>query len=82
MVKDGDKITVDAETKVIQWHVTPEVEQQRRKEWESQKRELKVKRGVLLRYARDVAVSHHLASCLVPDVDAIWQPANVGAYCD
>lgn len=58
LVKDGDRIIVDATTRQIDWLVDNETKEARRKEWETQgKRELKVKRGVLYRYARDVAVS-------------------------
>ena len=49
---------MDATTRQIDWLVDNETKEARRKEWETQgKRELKVKRGVLYRYARDVAVS-------------------------
>lgn len=61
-IADGDKITVDAATRLIQWHVSPEEEATRRRALEGRgKRELKVKRGVLFRYARDVAVSHYVS---------------------
>jgi dihydroxy-acid dehydratase len=63
LVKDGDKIVIDAETKRLDWLVTPEVEKERKEEWErSGKRPLRVRRGILYRYARDVAVSSF--SCL------------------
>lgn len=56
---DGDKITVDAASRSIVWHVSAEEEASRRRAWEGRgKRELKVKRGVLFRYARDVAVGY------------------------
>lgn len=58
LVKDGDRIVIDATTRQIDWLVDEETKEARRKEWEAQgKLELKVKRGVLYRYARDVAVS-------------------------
>ena len=58
LVQDGDKITIDAETREINWHVSEEEQERRKKEWDaSDKGKLNVKRGVLLRYARDVAVS-------------------------
>jgi dihydroxy-acid dehydratase len=58
LVEDGDKIIVDAKNRSIEWIVDKTVEEERRKKWESVgKREFKVKRGILLRYARDVAVS-------------------------
>lgn len=57
LVKDGDKIIIDAETKRLDWLVTPEVEKERKEEWEKNgKRPLRVRRGILYRYARDVAV--------------------------
>jgi dihydroxy-acid dehydratase len=58
LVEDGDKIIIDSESLTINWLVD-EAEQARRKElWDaSDKRKLNVKRGILLRYARDVAVS-------------------------
>ena len=57
LVKDGDHIVIDATTRRIDWFVD-ETEQKRRKaEWlESDKAKLNVRRGVLLRYARDVQV--------------------------
>lgn len=57
-MQDGDKIIIDAEKRTIDW-IVDETEQGRRKqEWDaSNKHELNVKRGILLRYARDVAVS-------------------------
>jgi len=58
-VKDGDRIVIDAATRSIDWLVDEEVKAIRLKEWESSgKNKLKVKRGVLFRYARDVAVSY------------------------
>ncbi|KAF7361744.1 Dihydroxy-acid dehydratase [Mycena venus] len=58
LVEDGDKIVIDSESLTINWLVD-EKEQARRKElWDaSEKGKLNVKRGILLRYARDVAVS-------------------------
>ena len=59
LVKDGDRIIVDAATRSIDWLVDEETKAARLKEWESSgKNKLKVKRGVLFRYARDVAVSY------------------------
>ena len=58
MVQDGDRIVIDSEKRTIDWDVSDEVEARRRKEWEgSGKGALTVRRGILLRYARDVAVS-------------------------
>lgn len=57
LVRDGDRIIIDTATRRIDWFVD-EAEQKRRKaEWlESDKAKLNVRRGVLLRYARDVQV--------------------------
>jgi dihydroxy-acid dehydratase len=58
LVKDGDEILIDAFNKTINWKVDEETIKQRKLEWEaSEKGQLPVKRGVLYRYARDVAVS-------------------------
>lgn len=59
LVKDGDKIVVDSENRTINWQVDEDEHRQRKQDWDSSdKREANVKRGVLLRYARDVAVSY------------------------
>jgi len=64
LVQDGDKITVDADANTITWHVSDEEVVVRRKAWEGRKKnELKVKRGVLYRYARDVAPANEGAYC-------------------
>lgn len=58
LVRDGDRIVIDAENRAINWFVDETEQERRRKEWEaSDKGKLTVRRGVLLRYARDVAVS-------------------------
>lgn len=58
LVKDGDKITIDSATREIIWHVDEEEQARRRVEWEaSGKHEYREKRGILYKYARDVAVS-------------------------
>lgn len=58
LVKDGDQIVIDAEKRTIDWLVGEEEQERRKKEWDaSDKKELNVKRGILFRYARDVAVS-------------------------
>ena len=58
LVKDGDKIIIDADTREINWLVDAEEQARRKKEWDaSGKNELRVKRGILYKYARDVAVS-------------------------
>lgn len=63
MVKDGDKITIDSETREITWHVGDEEQARRKAEWDaSGKNEFKEKRGILYKYARDVAVSALLRS--------------------
>lgn len=57
LIKDGDKIVIDTVEKTIDWIVTPEEEAKRRKEWEAAGRDqIRVTRGVLKRYARDVQV--------------------------
>jgi dihydroxy-acid dehydratase len=56
LVKDGDRIIVDSENRTITWLVDEEEQARRQKEWDSSDNgELKEKRGVLFRYARDVA---------------------------
>ncbi|KAJ7072082.1 dihydroxy-acid/6-phosphogluconate dehydratase [Mycena amicta] len=64
LVEDGDKIVIDAESRTINWLVD-EAEQKRRKAaWEaSEKDKLNVKRGILLRYARDVEPASVGAYC-------------------
>jgi len=58
LVQDGDRIVIDAEKRTIDWDVSEEEQARRRVEWEGSGRgALTVKRGILLRYARDVAVS-------------------------
>ncbi len=58
LVKDGDKIIIDAETRRIDWLVDEDEQNRRMEEWiVSGKGRFNVKRGILLRYARDVAVS-------------------------
>ncbi|KAH9942524.1 dihydroxy-acid dehydratase [Epithele typhae] len=53
LVEDGDKIVIDAETRAIDWLVSDEEIARRRALWKP--REYRIKRGVLYRYARDVA---------------------------
>jgi dihydroxy-acid dehydratase len=58
LVEDGDRIVIDSVKKTIDWIVDDAEQARRRKAWEaSGKGELKVQRGVLKRYARDVQVS-------------------------
>ena len=57
LVRDGDRVVIDTEKRTIDWEVSEEEQARRRVEWEdSGKGTLTVKRGILLRYARDVAV--------------------------
>ena len=57
LVQNGDKIILDAEKRTIDWDVSEEEQARRRVEWEGSGWDsLTVKRGILLRYARDVAV--------------------------
>ncbi|KAG6813363.1 hypothetical protein H0H92_011629 [Tricholoma furcatifolium] len=57
LVQDGDRIVIDAEQRTINWLVSEEEQAYRKQAWEaSSKGDFNVKRGVLLRYARDVAV--------------------------
>ncbi|KAJ7496032.1 dihydroxy-acid/6-phosphogluconate dehydratase [Mycena galericulata] len=64
LVEDGDKIIIDSESRTINW-IVDEKEQTRRKQlWDaSDKGKLNVKRGILLRYARDVAPASVGAYC-------------------
>ena len=55
LVEDGDKIIIDAEKRTIDWLVDEDEQARRRAKWVQ--REYREKRGVLYRYARDVAVS-------------------------
>ncbi|KAK0195366.1 dihydroxy-acid and 6-phosphogluconate dehydratase [Armillaria mellea] len=64
LVKDGDQIAIDAEKRTIDWLVEEEEQERRKKEWDaSDKKELTVKRGILFRYARDVAPANVGAYC-------------------
>lgn len=75
LVEDGDKIVIDAEKKTIDWLVDDEEQARRKAAWDAtDKKQLKVKRGVLYRYARDVTVrSVHQ---MVYD-DGIMMPVSV-----
>ena len=53
LVQDGDKISIDAVNNKLTLHVSEEVIVQRRMNWKQP--ELKVKQGVLYRYAKCVA---------------------------
>lgn len=64
LVKDGDPIIIDSEERTINWLVGEEEQERRKKAWDaSDKRELTVKRGILFRYARDVAPANVGAYC-------------------
>ena len=54
-MEDGDEIVIDAVKRTIDWLVDEEEQKRRREKWVQ--REYREKRGVLYRYARDVAVS-------------------------
>lgn len=64
LVQDGDRIVIDSETREIDWQVD-EAEQKRRKAlWDATDNDkLTVKRGILYRYARDVAPASVGAYC-------------------
>jgi hypothetical protein len=52
-----DRVVIDSEKRTIDWDVSEEEQARRQVEWEgSGKGTLTVKRGFLLRYARDVVV--------------------------
>ena len=53
LIKDGDLITIDAETNSINLEITDEELQKRKAKWEAP--DLKFKRGVLYKYARSVS---------------------------
>lgn len=58
LVKDGDRVIIDAASRTIDWIVEEDEKVARKKEWDaSGKSALKERRGILYRYARDVAVS-------------------------
>ena len=58
LVKDGDRIVVDSEHRAINWLIDGAEQARRKQEWDaSDKGQLGENRGVLFRYARDVAVS-------------------------
>ncbi|KIK93719.1 hypothetical protein PAXRUDRAFT_828679 [Paxillus rubicundulus Ve08.2h10] len=64
LVKDGDRIIIDAASRTIDWLVGEDEKAARKKEWEaSGKSALKEKRGILYRYARDVAPASEGAYC-------------------
>ncbi|KAF9241580.1 dehydratase family-domain-containing protein [Melanogaster broomeanus] len=64
LVKDGDRIIIDAGSRTIDWLVGEDEKWLVGHEWEvSGKSALKERRGILYRYARDVAVSETHELC-------------------
>lgn len=64
LVRDGDRIIIDSESRTLNWLIDEEEQARRKQEWEaSDKREFNVRRGILLRYARDVAPASVGAYC-------------------
>lgn len=64
LVEDGDLIAIDAKSRTIDWLVGEEEKVSRRKAWEvSGKNALRERRGILFRYARDVAPANEGAYC-------------------
>ncbi|KAI0744274.1 dihydroxy-acid and 6-phosphogluconate dehydratase [Daedaleopsis nitida] len=61
LVEDGDMIVIDTENRAINWLVDEEEQKRRREKWVP--REYREKRGVLYRYARDVAPANVGAYC-------------------
>jgi len=66
LVKDGDRILIDAGTRNLEWLVDEAEQEARRKEWKA--RPLREKRGVLYRYARDVAASEGICPQFLTDI--------------
>ncbi|KAL9711561.1 hypothetical protein Ac2012v2_004632 [Leucoagaricus gongylophorus] len=64
LVQDGDKIVIDSEKRLINWVVDEEEQKRRKVLWDaSDNDKLSVRRGILLRYARDVAPANEGAYC-------------------
>ncbi|KAJ7200704.1 dihydroxy-acid and 6-phosphogluconate dehydratase [Mycena rebaudengoi] len=64
LVEDGDKIVIDSDSLTINWLVDEKKQARRKQLWDaSDKSKLNVKRGILLRYARDVAPASFGAYC-------------------
>ena len=84
LVKDGDRIIIDSATRRIDWLVDEDEQKRRKDEWlASNKNKLNVRRGVLLRYARDVAVRAYQPFYLLVKINFFdIKPASLGAYCD
>jgi len=53
LLKNGDKITIDAETNTIKAHLTKKEIAARRAKWKTPK--LNAKNGILLKYANNVS---------------------------
>jgi len=64
LVRDGDRIIIDSESRTINWLVTEAEQASRKEDWDaSDQGKLVVNRGVLFRYARDVAPANVGAYC-------------------
>ncbi|KAG2342467.1 dihydroxy-acid and 6-phosphogluconate dehydratase [Suillus weaverae] len=64
LVEDGDRIVIDAKSRAIDWQLGEKEKARRRKAWEvSGKSALRERRGILFRYARDVAPASEGAYC-------------------
>lgn len=64
LVQDGDKIVINSVTRTINWLVDEEEQARRKAAWDaSDNGKLNVRRGVLYRYARDVAPASLGAFC-------------------
>jgi len=64
LVKDGDRIVINTETREINWLVSEAEQKQRLEEWKaSGKNTLNVRRGILYRYAQSVAPASLGAFC-------------------
>lgn len=77
LIRDGDRVVIDSETRTIDWDVNEEEQARRRVEWEgSGKGTLTVRRGILLRYARDVQVR----SVSLSTSTGLWLRMNMPIY--
>ncbi|KAF9469876.1 dihydroxy-acid/6-phosphogluconate dehydratase [Collybia nuda] len=64
LVRDGDRIVIDSESRTINWLVGEDEQKKRKAEWDvSRHKEFNVRRGILFRYARDVAPASVGAYC-------------------
>ena len=72
LVKDGDRIVIDAKTREINWLVDDEEKARRQKEWEASGRDqIREKRGILYKYARDVKVRGVFCVLFMSSVDGV-----------